>query len=149
MQMPKWLQSLENLVEGVADDLDEVYNEAVESATLESVKAGIIGALLAVKAFPFIPSAFVVGCSGGIEITVSGVRTRLLKLTEYTENPPKTRQEVIDFFFAFVPTQIKIVPELEASIFGVNLTLGKGGIIIEGADVQEALTDIVSRAKEA
>ena len=45
--------------------------------------------------------------------------------------------------FHFAPSYIKVVPELEVSNFGVNATLGKGGVIIEGDDVHEALHNLI------
>ena len=72
-----------------------------------------------------------------------GLRSRIETLAEYTKNPPATRQEILDFFFIFAPSYIKVVPELEVSNFGVNATLGKGGAIIEGDDVHEALHNLI------
>ena len=72
-----------------------------------------------------------------------GLRSRIETLAEYTKNPPATRQEILDFFFIFAPSYIKVVPELEVSKFGVNATLGKSGAIIEGDDVHEALHNLI------
>ena len=74
---------------------------------------------------------------------VKGIRPRLEHLLEYAITPPSTRKEILDFFFVFAPSSIKVVPELEVSFFGVNATLGKGGPIIEGDDVHEALHNLI------
>ena len=74
---------------------------------------------------------------------VMGIRPRLELLLEYAKTPPSTKKEILDFFFIFAPSYIKVVPELEVSIFGVNATLGKGGVIIEGDDVHEALHNLI------
>ena len=100
-------------------------------------------ALTGIKKCPVIPSGFIVGLPGGVEIAVMGIRPRLELLLEYAKTPPSTRKEILDFFFIFAPTHIKVVPELEVSIFGVNATLGKGGVIIEGDDVHEALHNLI------
>ena len=76
-------------------------------------------------------------------MAVMGIRPRLELLLEYAKTPPSTRKEILDFFFVFAPSYIKVVPELEVSIFGVNATLGKGGVIIEGDDVHEALHNLI------
>ena len=72
-----------------------------------------------------------------------GLRSRIETLAEYTKNPLATRQEILDFFFIFAPSYIKVVHELEVSILGVNATLGKGDVIIEGDDVHEALHNLI------
>ena len=72
-----------------------------------------------------------------------GIRSRIETLAEYTKNPPATRKEILDFFFIFAPSYIKVVPELEVSFFGVNATIGKGGVVIEGDDVHEALHNLM------
>ena len=79
---------------------------------------------------------------------VMGIRPRLELLLEYAKTPPSTRKEILDFFFIFAPSYIKVVPELEVSIFGVNATLGKGGVIIEGDDVHEALHNLIEDKKD-
>ena len=100
-------------------------------------------ALTATKKCPVIPSGFIVGLPAGVEIAVMGIRPRIDLLLEYTKKPPSTRKEILDFFFIFAPSYIKVVPELEVSIFGVNATIGKGGIVIEGDDVHEALHNLM------
>ena len=100
-------------------------------------------ALTGVKKCPVLPSGFIVGLPGGVEIRVMGIRPRIELLLGYTKNPPSTRKEILDFFFVFAPSYISVVPELEVSIFGVNATLGKGGFIIEGDDVHSALHNLI------
>ena len=55
---------------------------------------------------------FRVGLPGGVEIAVMGIRSRLELLIEYAKTPPSTRKEILDFFFIFAPSYIKVVPEL-------------------------------------
>ena len=76
-------------------------------------------------------------------MAVMGIRPRIELLIEYANTPPSTRKEILDFFFIFAPSYIKVVPELEVSVFGVNATLGKGGVVIEGDDVHEALHNLI------
>ena len=128
------------MFEDTADDIESVAYELRDSFAVEAVRAGIF---TAIKKCPVIPSGFIVGLPGGVEICVMGLRSRIETLAEYTKNPPATRQEILDFFFIFAPSYIKVVPELEVSNFGVNATLGKGSVIIEGDDVHEALHNLI------
>ena len=131
------------MFEDAADDIESVAYELRDSFAVEAVRAGIFTAITAIKKCPVIPSGFIVGLPGGVEIGVNGIRSRLELLAEYTKNPPATRKEILDFFYIFVPSYIKVVPELEVSKFGVNATLGKGGVIIKGDDVHEALHNLI------
>ena len=112
------------MFEDAADDIESVAYELRDSFAVEAVRAGIFTAITAIKKCPVIPSGFIVGLPGGVEICVMGLRSRIETLAEYTKNPPATRKEILDFFYIFVPSYIKVVPELEVSIFGVNATLG-------------------------
>ena len=143
MRTPDWLNKLGSVFEDAADDLEEIAYELRDSIALEAIKAGIVVALQTVKKCPVTPSGFIVGFPGGTEIGVMKIRHRLEELTDYINKPPKTRAEILDFFFIFAPTYIKVVPELEVSIFGVNATIGKGGFIIEGDDVHESLEKMI------
>ena len=147
MRTPDWLNRLGSVFEDAADDIEEIAYELRDSIALEAVKAGIVVALQTVKKCPVTPSGVIVGFPGGTEIGVMKIRHRLEELTSYINNPPKTRAEIIDFFFIFAPTYIKVVPELEVSIFGVNATIGKGGFIIEGDDVHESLEKMIEGSK--
>ena len=140
---PKWLKKLESVFEDAADDIEDVAYELRDSFAVEAVRAGIVVALTAIKKSPIIPSGFIVGLPAGVEIAVMGIRSRIELLIEYAKTPPSTRKEILDFFFIFAPSYIKAVPELEVSIFGVNATLGKGGVVYEGDDVHEALHNLI------
>ena len=59
------------------------------------------------------------------------------------KEPTSDEERDSRLLFFFVPSYIKVVPELEVSNFGVNATLGKGGVIIEGDDVHEALHNLI------
>ena len=144
MRTPDWLNKLGSVFEGAADDIDDAYNDLRESFAVETVRAGIVVALKATQKCPFIPSGIVIGCTGGVEIGIMGIRHRIDELAHYMDNPPKNRKEILQFFFTFAPTYIKVVPELEVSIFGVNATLGKGGFVIEGDDVLESLEQLIT-----
>ena len=143
IRTPDWLNKLGSVFEDAADDIEEVAYELRDSFAVEAIRAGIVIALTGVKKCPVIPSGFIVGLPGGVEMGVMGIRPRLELLLEYAKTPPSTRKEILDFFFIFAPSYIKVVPELEVSIFGVNATLGKGGVIIEGDDVHEALHNLI------
>ena len=148
IRSPDWLNKLGSVFEDAADDIEEVAYELRDSFAVEAIRAGIVIALTGVKKCPVIPSGFIVGLPGGVEMGVMGIRPRLELLLEYAKTPPSTRKEILDFFFVFVPSYIKVVPELEVSIFGVNATLGKGGVIIEGDDVHEALHNLIEDKKD-
>ena len=141
IRTPDWLNRLGSVFEDAADDIEDVAYELRDSFAVEAVRAGIVIALTGVKKCPVIPSGFIVGLPGGVEIAVMGIRPRIELLIEYAKTPPSTRKEILDFFFA--PSYIKVVPELEVSIFGVNATIGKGGVVIEGDDVHEALHSLM------
>ena len=143
IRSPDWLNKLGSVFEDAADDIEEVAFELRDSFAVEAIRAGIVIALTGIKKCPVIPSGLIVGLPGGVEICVMGIRTRIEHLLEYAITPPSTRKEILDFFFVFAPSYIKVVPELEVSIFGVNATLGKGGVIIEGDDVHEALHNLI------
>ena len=143
IRTPDWLNKLGSVFEDAADDIEEVAFELRDSFAVEAIRAGIVIALTGIKKCPVIPSGFIVGLPGGVEMGVMGIRPRLELLLEYAKTPPSTRKEILDFFFIFAPSYIKVVPELEVSIFGVNATLGKGGVIIEGDDVHEALHNLI------
>ena len=143
IRSPDWLNKLGSVFEDAADDIEEVAFELRDSFAVEAIRAGIVIALTGVKKCPVIPSGFIVGLPGGVEMGVMGIRPRLELLLEYAKTPPSTKKEILDFFFVFAPSYIKVVPELEVSIFGVNATLGKGGVIIEGDDVHEALHSLI------
>lgn len=145
---PKWLQDLEDFVEGAGDDIESAAFELRDSFAIESIKAGIVVALKATQKCPVVPSGILIGIpipgtAGTIEIAIMGIRSRIKELLTYIENPPKTRKEILHFFFTFAPTYIKVVPEFEVSVFGANMTLGKGGFIIEGGDVLESLEHLI------
>ena len=148
IRSPDWLNKLGSVFEDAADDIEEVAYELRDSFAVEAIRAGIVIALTGVKKCPVIPSGFIVGLPGGVEMGVMGIRPRLELLIEYANSPPSTRKEILDFFFIFAPSYIKVVPELEVSIFGVNATLGKGGVIIEGDDVHEALHNLIEDKKD-
>ena len=148
IRSPDWLNKLGSVFEDAADDIEEVAYELRDSFAVEAIRAGIVIALTGVKKCPVIPSGFIVGLPGGVEMGVMGIRPRLELLLEYAKTPPSTRKEILDFFFIFAPSYIKVVPELEVSIFGVNATLGKGGVIIEGDDVHEALHNLIEDNKD-
>ena len=148
IRTPDWLNKLGSVFEDAADDIEEVAYELRDSFAVEAIRAGIVIALTGVKKCPVIPSGFIVGLPGGVEMGVMGIRPRLELLLEYAKTPPSTRKEILDFFFIFAPSYIKVVPELEVSIFGVNATLGKGGVIIEGDDVHEALHNLIEDKKD-
>ena len=148
IRSPDWLNKLGSVFEDAADDIEEVAYELRDSFAVEAIRAGIVIALTGIKKCPVIPSGFIVGLPGGVEIGVMGIRTRIEHLLEYAITPPSTRKEILDFFFVFAPSYIKVVPELEVSIFGVNATLGKGGVIIEGDDVHEALHNLIEDKKD-
>ena len=148
IRSPDWLNKLGSVFEDAADDIEEVAYELRDSFAVEAIRAGIVIALTGVKKCPVIPSGFIVGLPGGVEMGVMGIRPRLELLLEYAKTPPSTRKEILDFFFIFAPSYIKVVPELEVSIFGVNATLGKGGVIIEGDDVHEALHNLIEDKKD-
>ena len=137
------MNKLGSVFEDAADNIEEVAYELRDSFAVEAIRAGIVIALTGIKKCPVIPSGFIVGLPGGVEIGVNKIRPRIELLAEYTKNPPATRKEILDFFFIFVPSYIKVVPELEVSIFGLNATLCKGGVIIEGDDVHEALHNLI------
>ena len=137
------MNKLGSVFEDAADDIEDVAYELRDSFAVEAVRAGIVIALTGIKKCPVIPSGFIVGLPGGVEIAVMGIRSRIELLIEYAKTPPSTRKEILDFFFIFAPSYIKVVPELEVSIFGVNATIGKGGVIIEGDDVHEALHNLM------
>ena len=143
IRSPDWLNKLGSVFEDAADDIEEVAFELRDSFAVEAIRAGIVIALTGIKKCPVIPSGFIVGLPGGVEMGVMGIRPRLELLLEYAKTPPSTKKEILDFFFIFAPSYIKVVPELEVSIFGVNATLGKGGVIIEGDDVHEALHNLI------
>ena len=143
IRSPDWLNKLGSVFEDAADDIEEVAFELRDSFAVEAIRAGIVIALTGVKKCPVIPSGFIVGLPGGVEMGVMGIRPRLELLLEYAKTPPSTKKEILDFFFIFAPSYIKVVPELEVSIFGVNATIGKGGVIIEGDDVHEALHNLI------
>ena len=143
IRTPDWLNKLGSVFEDAADDIEDVAYELRDSFAVEAVRAGIVIALTGIKKCPVIPSGFVVGLPGGVEIGVMGIRPRIELLLEYAITPPSTRKEILDFFFVFAPSYIKVVPELEVSIFGVNATIGKGGVVIEGDDVHEALHSLM------
>ena len=147
IRSPDWLNKLGSVFEDAADDIEEVAYELRDSFAVEAIRAGIVIALTGIKKCPVIPSGFIVGLPGGVEMGVMGIRTRI-ELLEYAKTPPSTRKEILDFFFVFAPSYIKVVPELEVSIFGVNATLGKGGVIIEGDDVHEALHNLIEDKKD-
>ena len=143
IRTPDWLNKLGSVFEDAADDIGDIAYELRDSFAVEAVRAGIVVALTGVRKSPIIPSGFIVGLPAGVEIAVMGIRSRIELLIEYAKTPPSTRKEILDFFFLFAPSYIKVVPELEVSIFGVNATLGKGGVIIEGDDVHEALHNLI------
>ena len=143
IRTPDWLNKLGSVFEDAADDIEDIAYELRDSFAVEAVRAGIVVALTGVRKSPIIPSGFIVGLPAGVEIAVMGIRSRIELLIEYAKTPPSTRKEILDFFFLFAPSYIKVVPELEVSIFGVNATLGKGGVIIEGDDVHEALHNLI------
>ena len=143
IKTPDWLNKLGSVFEDAADEIEDVAYELRDSFAVEAVRAGIVIALTGVKKCPVIPSGFIVGLPGGVEIAVMDIRPRIELLIEYAKTPPSTRKEILDFFFLFAPSYIKVVPELEVSIFGVNATIGKGGVIIEGDDVHEALHNLM------
>ena len=94
MRTPDWLNKLGSVFEDAADDIEEVAYEMRDSFAVEAIRAGIVIALTGIRKCPVIPSGFIVGLPGGVEI-------------------------------------------------GVNATLGKGGVIIEGDDVHEALHNLM------
>ena len=148
IRTPDWLNKLGSVFEDAADDIEEVAFELRDSFAVEAIRAGIVIALTGIKKCPVIPSGFIVGLPGGVEMAVMGIRPRIELLIEYANTPPSTRKEILDFFFIFAPSYIKVVPELEVSVFGVNATLGKGGVIIEGDDVHEALHNLIEDKKD-
>ena len=148
IKTPAWLNDLGDIVEGVGDEIEDAVYDLRDSFASEAMHAGIVMALSYLKKSPFTPSGFIVGLpipgtTGTVEIVVTGIRHRLGELVVYMDKPPKTRKEILDFFFIFAPTQIKIVPEIDVSIFGYNVTLGKGGIIIEGQEVLESMRELI------
>ena len=140
------IKAAEAFVEGVGDEVEDAVYDLRDSFAVEAVRAGIVVALKATRKCPFIPSGIVIGCTGGVEIGIMGIRDRIEELAHYMDTPPKNRKEILQFFFTFAPTYIKVVPELEVSIFGVNATLGKGGFVIEGDDVLESLEQLITES---
>ena len=143
------IQKAEDFVEGIGDDVEDAVYDLRDSFAVESVRAGIVMALVGVQKFPFKPSGFVVGLpipgtTGTIDIVVMGIRDRIDELIHYAKEPPKNKKEILHFFFAFAPTRIEVVPEIDVSVFGYNVTLGKGGVIIEGSDVLECLEQLIT-----
>ena len=104
------------MFEDAADDIEEVAYELRDSFAVEAIRAGIVIALTGIKKCPVIPSGFIVGLPGGVEMGVMGIRPRIELLLEYAKTPPSTRKEILDFFFIFAPSYIKVVPELESQI---------------------------------
>ena len=76
IRTPDWLNKLGSVFEDAADDIEEVAYELRDSFAVEAIRAGIVIALTGIKKCPVIPSGFIVGLPGGVEIAVMGIRPR-------------------------------------------------------------------------